>query len=244
MSGRLLVGTSGFAYPGWAPRFYPAGTAAQELLPYYSSRLPAVELNNTFYATPPVARVEAWCAAVPESFRFSVKAQRGGSLFALLQDPAEALARLLPPYRAFGARLGTVLFRVPGQVRRDSAALERLLGAWPAEVPLAMEFQDPTWHVDETFARLAQAGAAVCLTDRPEDDDPPIVRLTGQFLYLRLRRDDYGPAELATWAARLEPFLSDGRDAFVFFKHDPVGRGAELAVALRELLPDAASPAA
>ena len=25
MTGRLYVGTSGFSYPGWAPRFYPAG---------------------------------------------------------------------------------------------------------------------------------------------------------------------------------------------------------------------------
>ena len=237
MGGRLLVGTSGFAYPDWAPRFYPPSTAERGLLPYYGSRLPAVELNNTFYATPPVARVEAWCAAVPKSFRFSVKAQRGSSMFALLRDPPEALGRLLPSYRAFGARLGTVLYRVPGQVRRDETALERLLAAWPADVPLTMEFQDPSWHVDETFERLVGARASLCLTDLPEAPEPPIVRLTGPYLYLRLRRDDYGPSELAAWAARLEPFLADGRDVFVFFKHDRVGRGAELALELQALLP-------
>jgi uncharacterized protein YecE (DUF72 family) len=62
------------------------------------------------------------------------------------------------------------------------------------------------------------------------------VRLTGPFLYLRLRREDYTPAELAAWADRLEPFLADGRDVFVFFRHDPVGRGGELALAFRALL--------
>ena len=31
VAGRLFAGTSGFAYPGWAPRFYPAGLAADRL---------------------------------------------------------------------------------------------------------------------------------------------------------------------------------------------------------------------
>ena len=43
-------------------------------------------------------------------------------------------------------------------------------------------------------------------------------------------------AELAAWAARLEPFLAAGDDAFVFFRHDEAGRGAELAVAFREVV--------
>ena len=50
--GRLYAGTSGFAYPGWAPRFYPPSLRGPSLLPHYASRLPAVELNNTFYARP------------------------------------------------------------------------------------------------------------------------------------------------------------------------------------------------
>ncbi len=236
MAGRLLVGTSGFAYPAWAPRFYPPGLKGDALLPYYASRLPAVELNNTFYATPPGQRVAAWTAAVPPGFRFSVKAQRGGSLFALLRDPTEALGRLLPAYRAFGERLGTVLFRVPEGIRRDTSALQRLLAAWPRDVPLTAEFQHPSWHMDEVYMRLRAAAACLCITDLPADPEPPTIRLTGPSLYLRLRRDDYPPDELAAWAARIEPFLADGRDAFVFFKHDPVGRGAELALALQRLL--------
>jgi uncharacterized protein YecE (DUF72 family) len=50
------------------------------------------------------------------------------------------------------------------------------------------------------------------------------------FLYLRLRRHDYTASDLADWAARLEPFVADGLDAFVFFRHDETGRGAELAL--------------
>lgn len=249
MRGRLLAGTSGFAYPAWAPRFYPPGLRGDQLLPAYAARLPAVELNSTFYATPSAERVAGWTAAVPAEFRFSVKAQRGGSLFALTRDPAEPLGRLLAAYRGFGPRLGTVLFRVPAPLRRDGAALDRLLAAWPRGVPLTMEFQDASWHVDEVYERLRVTGAALCITELPPlpdapDPDPPVVRLTGPFLYLRLRREDYTTAELAAWAGRLDPFLADGRDVFVFFRHDPVGRGGELALAFRALLePGPAQPA-
>lgn len=236
MSGRAYVGTSGFAYPAWAPRFYPPGLRGDRLLRHYASRLNACELNNTYYQQPSAAKVDAWLAATPDDFRFSVKAQRGGSYRSLLVDPVAGLPWLTEPLRRFGSRLGTVLFRVPDRTLRDEARLGAFLEAWPAELPLTMEFQDPSWHVDEVFDTLAGRRAVVCATDLPDDPAPPALRRTGPFLYLRLRRHDYGPADLEAWARRLEPFLGDGLDAYVFFRHDEVGRGAELAVELQELL--------
>ena len=230
-AGRLFAGTSGFAYPGWSPRFYPTGLAADRLLGHYAERLNAVELNNTFYQQPSAAKVAAWLAATPPEFRFVVKAQRGGSARSLV-DPAASVAWLTGPYRAFGERLGCVLFRIPTGAKRDDARLAAFLAEWPRDMPLAVECQDPAWLVDETFDALAAAGAALVATDLPDDPEPPTVRRTGPFLYLRLRRHDYDPEELAAWAARLEPFLASGMDVYVFFRHDPVGRGPELALAL------------
>jgi uncharacterized protein YecE (DUF72 family) len=65
VAGRLRTGTSGFAYPAWAPRFYPPGLPSGRLLEHYASRLPAVELNNTFYRSPTPAATAAWLAATP-----------------------------------------------------------------------------------------------------------------------------------------------------------------------------------
>ena len=232
MSGRLFAGTSGFSYPGWSPRFYPAGLAAAGFLAHYASRLPAVELNNTYYASPSPSKVATWVAATPADFRFAVKAQRGGSFRALRVDPAGSVPWLTEPYRAFGDRLGTILFRVPDGVGRDDAKLVAMLALWPADLLLTMEFQDPSWHVDETFAALAAVGAALCATELPEDSEPPIIRRTGGFLYVRLRRHEYSPADLEAWAARLEPFLSAGDDVYAFFRHDDVGRGPAFALGL------------
>lgn len=232
MPGRLRVGTSGFAYPGWVPRFYPQGLASSRFLEHYARHLAAVELNNTFYRSPSPTSVAAWVSATPPEFRFAIKAQRGGSYRALQVDPLTSVPWLTAPYRAFGERLGTVLFRVPDGVTRDDGHLAALLDAWPVDLPLTVEFQDASWHVDETFEALSRAGAALCTTELPEDNEPPVIRRTGGFLYLRLRRHDYTMDELAAWAARLEPFLAAGDDVFVFFRHDEAGRGPELAAEL------------
>jgi uncharacterized protein YecE (DUF72 family) len=239
--GHLYVGTSGFAYPNWAPRFYPAGLRGEDLLRFYATRLPAVELNNTFYQRPSASKIAAWAAATPPGFRFVVKAQRGASMRALGAAPAESVAWLTDGLDGFEEKLGAVLFRVPRNVlRRDDgssgAALERLLAAWPRTIPLVTEFQHPSWHVDETFAALRAAGAVLCATDLPDDPEPPTIRLTGPFLYLRLRRHDYTPPELEAWAARAAPFLDGGHDVFAVFRHDDDGRATELADRLREAL--------
>ena len=230
--GRLITGTSGFAYPGWIPRFYPAGSKAGDLLARYAERLTGVELNNTFYQQPSAAKVAAWLAATPPSFRFSVKAQRGGSWRSMREDPEPGMLWLTDPYRAFGERLGTVLFRVPDTMARDDERLGALLAAWPRDLPLTLEFQHPTWAADEVVTAASAAGAAICATESPEDQEPPTLRRTAPFLYLRLRRHDYAPAELDAWAARLDPFLAAGDDAYVFFRHDETGRGPELALEL------------
>lgn len=206
------------------------------------------------------------------------KAQRSSAIRALWGSPDESVAWLTEPLVHFGERLGAVLYRVPAEVRRDGpwvsgdtsladARLAALLAAWPREIPLVVELQDPSWHVDETFAALRTVGATLCTTDLPPEgdedaggagiaapggsdgsDDPdrrhgagarprgssgdpePFIRRTGSFLYLRLRRDDYDAAALDAWAARIEPFLAAGDDVYAFFRHDPVGRAAQLAL--------------
>jgi uncharacterized protein YecE (DUF72 family) len=277
-TGRLLAGTSGFSYADWIPRFYPPGTRTSGLLAAYAARLPAVELNATFRRRPTPSAIRGWVAATPPEFRFAVKAQRASAIRGLFGSPAETVAWLTEPLGEFGERLGAVLYRVPAEIRRDGPWVEgdvaraddrlrALLAAWPRSIPLVLEFQDRSWHVDETFAALREASAVLCVTELPPEGDegatsdtaaadaegaaaqragatisdgagpepePPTIRRTGPFLYLRLRRHDYSPAEVDAWAARLEPFLAAGDDAYAFFRHDAVGRAGELALELLE----------
>ena len=227
----MFAGTSGFSYPGWSPRFYPAGLRAPERLAHYASRLRACELNGTFYARPTPQRLDAWAAAVPDGFRFVVKGQRGGSLRALHSDPAVSVPWLTEHLARLDTRLGAMLFRIPSGIARDDTRLAAVLAAWPSTVPLVVEARDATWHVDETFAALRRSGAVLCTTDLDDQEDPPDIRRTGPFLYLRLRRRVYDEAALDAWARRLVPFLDDGMDAYVMFRHDEDGSSALLAEA-------------
>jgi uncharacterized protein YecE (DUF72 family) len=157
-------------------------------------------------------------------------------------DPHAKLTWLTNPLRAFGPKLGTVLFRVPDRLPADMSRLRALLDAWPRDLPLTLEFQDPSWQRDDVHDLLTRAGAALCATDLPSAEEPTL-RATGPRIYLRLRRDDYAPGEVRRWADRLAPFLEVGLDCLVFFRHDDVGRGAELALELlAELSPAAGSP--
>ena len=255
MTGRLLAGTSGFSYADWVPRFYPPGTRAAGMLAAYGQRLPAVELNATFRRRPTRSAIQGWLRAVPADFRFAAKAQRSSAIRGLFGSPDETVSWLTEPLDEFGERLGAVLYRVPAEVRRDGpwvggdpaaadARLRALLAAWPRSIPLVVELQDASWHVDETFAALRAAGAVLCTTELPpegdegatagpdEGGDAPTIRRTGPFLYLRLRRHDYTPEELDAWAARIRPFLDAGDDVYAFFRHDAVGRAGELALEL------------
>ena len=244
LTGRLLAGTSGFSYPGWIPRLYPPGTPASRFLATYATRFDAVELNNTFRRRPTPSAIAGWLSATPADFRFAIKAQRGSAVRALLGSAEDSVGWLTEPLPHFGSRLGAVLFELPAEMRRDGpwcdgdpgradAALASVLRAWPADIPLVVELPDPSWHVDETFAALRAVGATLCATDLPGRDEPTLRRTSSRH-YLRLRRDDYDQAALDAWAARLRPFLDAGDDAFVFFRHDPVGHAAELATAFAE----------
>jgi uncharacterized protein YecE (DUF72 family) len=230
--GRLYAGTSGFAYRAWVPRFYPPGPASRRLLPAYAARLPAVELNNTFYRRPRPEQVADWLRDTPAEFRFCPKAQRGASWRAWRgEDPTDPVAWAIGPLAAFGERLGPVLISVPAMVERDDVALARLLAAWPPGMLLALELPHQSWADDAVHEALRRAGAALVATDRDERDDPDLRRM-GRFLYVRLRRRTYDAAAIERWARRLEPFLADGLDVFAFFRHDEVGQMALNAEAL------------
>ena len=231
----MYAGTSGFAYPAWAPRFYATGTKADGLLRAYAERLPTVELNNTFYQQPKPDKIAAWLAATPADFRFVVKAQRGGSMRAFGEAAAQTVEWLTAPYRLFGERLGSVLYRVPANVHRDEEKLRLLLAAWPADMPLTLEAQHSSWQDDAIFDLLRAHGAALCATELDEGEAPDL-RLTGRFIYLRLRRTTYTESDMADWAARLRAFIDAGTECYVFFRHDEDGVSALRAEELLKLV--------
>ena len=76
MAGRILIGTSSWADPGFVEEWYPEGMPARERLGWYAQRFEAVEVNSTFYAVPDQGTVARWAQVTPEGFTFDVKLHR------------------------------------------------------------------------------------------------------------------------------------------------------------------------
>ena len=214
---RVYVGTSGFSYAAWKGAFYPRRLRQADMLAFYASRLETVEINTTFYGDPTEDVIAAWSSAVPVSFRFAVKAPRRithARRERLMQGDFGRFATLL---EGFGDRLGPLLFQFPPTAEYQPGRLEAFLKRLPATWRVAFQFRHPSWHVASVTRLIEASGAAVCHADG-EPEPGPLGR--GTFLYFRMRREDYTPADLATWRRRFWGYARAGRDVYVYFKHE------------------------
>ncbi len=76
MAGRIHVGTSSWADPGFIEDWYPPSLPASQRLAWYAQRFEAVEVNSTFYSVPHSGTVARWARVTPPGFSFDVKLHR------------------------------------------------------------------------------------------------------------------------------------------------------------------------
>ena len=221
-----LAGTSGYSYKEWKGAFYPEDIAAGDMLAYYASKLPAVEINNTFYRMPRRSVLAIWRDSVPADFRFSIKASRRITHQSRLKDCEEAVDYLATGLETLEHKLGCVLFQLPPYLRKDDERLDAFLSIWPKAFPVAMEFRHDTWFDDETAEILKRHDAAICVSEDGELPMPGFVATT-DWVYLRLRKPDYDDAALGSWVGRAA--ASGASRGFAFFKHEDEGAGPKLA---------------
>ena len=221
-----FAGTSGYSYKEWKGAFYPDDIAAGDMLSFYASKLPAVEINNTFYRMPRRSVLATWRDSVPAGFRFSIKASRRITHQARLKDCEEAVDYLAAGLETLGDKLGCVLFQLPPYLRKDDERLDDFLSIWPKAFPVAMEFRHASWFDDETTETLKRHDAAICVSEDGELPMPGLVATT-DWVYLRLRKPDYDDAALGGWVDRAA--ASGASRGFAFFKHEDDGAGPKLA---------------
>lgn len=177
MTGKIVVGTSSWADPGFVERWYPDRMPARDRLPWYAERFQAVELNASFYAVPERSTVERWAAVTPPGFTFDVKLHRllsrhSAGLDSLppdLRDGVETNARgrvpLTPELEAEVAdrvaaaveplaeagKLSAYLLQLTPSFGPDRHELDELRGLIErlAPRPVAVELRNRAWVRDE-----------------------------------------------------------------------------------------------
>lgn len=194
LSPNLHLGTSSWAFPGWAGLVYdcPADRSilARHGLRAYARHplLRSVGLDRAFYAPLSVDVLAAYADQVPADFRFLVKAaaecttpwRRGAAGRPTgpnehYLEPNFAIESVVKPFvEGLGEKAGVLLFQFPPQgraVNRDPLAFAARLGAFLAALPkgpvYAVELRDAGLVTDAYLEALAQTGVSHCICLHP-----------------------------------------------------------------------------
>jgi uncharacterized protein YecE (DUF72 family) len=187
LSPLVRLGTSSWAFSGWAGLVYDRPVAERQLsrsgLRAYAGHplLRTVGLDRTFYAPLPEAEFRRYAEQVPAGFRFVVKAPQTLTAPYLFEarepspdflDPAAARSLFVEPCLAgLGAAAGPLVFQFPPQGRaatREPAAFARRLHGFlrglPSGALYAVELRDRELLCPETMRAIAEGGARLCLS--------------------------------------------------------------------------------
>ncbi|WP_375426268.1 DUF72 domain-containing protein [uncultured Friedmanniella sp.] len=128
----IRIGISGWTYPPWRGTFYPPGLPQRRELGYVAERLTSVEINGSFYSLQRRTSFEAWAAAVPADFEFSVKGGRFITHLKKLTDVAVPLANFYASgVLALGGRLGPFLWQLPPNLGFDAERMSSFFTSLP-----------------------------------------------------------------------------------------------------------------
>lgn len=220
---KLLAGTSGYSFKEWKGSFYPAELKSDQLLGFYATKFPTLEINNTFYRLPKEHVLLEWASQVPEQFTFALKASQRITHHTRLKVDSEPLvAFLLKNTSVLGGRLGPILFQLPPNLKKDLERLQNFLTYLPGERRYAFEFRHESWFDEDVFSALRDRDVAMCVAERADFKCPVVC--TASWGYLRLHKLDYDQSALEDWAKLVTN--QSWSEAYVYFKHDEgVGSG-------------------
>ena len=231
---KIYVGTSGYAYKEWKGKFYPEKISPKEMLRFYSERLAAVEINNTFYRMPKESVLVSW--ARTGSGRFRLRAQSAPG-----HNASEAVERCVrgdrvPLQDAVGS--GQEAGAGPLSVSQEFSCRPVRAGRFSrTDSPrYGLAHSNSAAHpgsMTKFWTSFVKRDASLCIADSDENPVHEIIP-TASWGYLRLRRSDYTDADLSQWMERI--LSQKWERAFVFFKHEDEAGGAEMAMRFQELI--------
>jgi uncharacterized protein YecE (DUF72 family) len=160
------VGCAGWSIPRqYAERFPGHGSHLER----YAQRLPAVEINSSFYRLQRPETYARWAASVPEWFQFAVKVPKEITHTRRLRDAAETLDRFLSEVKQLGGKLGPLLVQLPPSLRFDAQVVTPFFTTLRAGFTGAVvcEPRHKSWFTEEAEGTLAATEVARVAADPP-----------------------------------------------------------------------------
>jgi uncharacterized protein YecE (DUF72 family) len=135
----------------------------------YAGRLPAVEINSSFYRAHQPKTYERWAGCVPADFRFSAKVPKAITHELRLVGAEPELDRFLGEVTALGDKLGGLLVQLPPSLAYDAAVARAFFESLRARYAggLVFEPRHPTWFTDEVERLLVELQIGRVAADPP-----------------------------------------------------------------------------
>lgn len=252
-SGRILLGTQGFAFDDWVGPFYPEGTAKRAYLEAYARNFPTVEIDSTFYASPRASVVDGWRGRTPDGFVFSAKFPRLITHDKKLDRARGDAEVFVGTMQRLGDKLGVLTLQFAYDFTPDRfSALDEFLGGLPKGPRYAVELRNRTWLNKDLADMLESHGTALVLQDlhyMPKLDwrtaDFVVVRWLGRrkdierFDRLQIDRTQ----ELAGWSDVVMGFIRQGIDLYGYFNNHYAGHSPASVRMFAEMLGFTIEPA-
>jgi uncharacterized protein YecE (DUF72 family) len=186
----LLIGTSGYSYPGpppkgWLGAFYPEPKPKRfDELQYYSRIFNTVEINSTFYRPPSITTTTAWVKKTSSDFTFSLKLWQKFTHPVKIgrkksdekwqpptQDDIDQFRAGIEPIAAAG-KLGALLLQYPTSFHCTPESIEQIERTLQVfyDYPKVVELRHNTWTEQsaEIKALLEANRASSVLIDEPK----------------------------------------------------------------------------
>lgn len=232
------VGCSGFVYPGWKGKFYPAELARSKWLAHYSTKFNTVELNGTFYRFPVAKNLKAFYTATPADFRFSVKANKVITHSLKMKNAAEKVDEFVKiAEEGLEDKLGCILFQLPPSFKYSEENLENIINTVPLKPSTVIEFRDPSWWTGDVYDTLEKNNLTFCNNDYP--GMPDTIVPTRNFFYMRfhgrpvLYKSEYSIPQLKK-VSRQVP--KESTERYLYFNNTWYLSAVANAMSIREML--------
>jgi uncharacterized protein YecE (DUF72 family) len=140
------------------------------------------------------------------------------------EQATEVFLKAIDPLRT-SRRLGPVLFQLPPQMKCDVGLLRRLPGA-PPQRACGMRSNSGTnrgWWRRSTTSCGAN-NVSLCVAESEKLEVPEVI--TADFVYYRLRKQEYTEEDVDAWAAARQGIAGHWRDLYLMFKHEETPEGA------------------
>jgi len=238
------IGTSGWSYKHWSGIFYPENVKPERYLEFYSSKFSCVELNSSFYHLPLSSTVTGWVRRTPDSFIFCPKFSRYVTHELKLSNSEEPVKKFFDVFRKLKPKIGPVLIQLPPGLSYDEPLFSGflcMLTEQYTDYRFAVEVRNRSWINDNFFSLLNKHDIAFVIADSG-NRYPYYEAVTASFVFIRfhgrehLYASDYGDDVLFQYAEKIQQWLNEEKEIWIFFNNDFHGYAVKNAERLKDIL--------